>query len=114
MNSGQNESDSGYEGGDDNRFYLMIIPAHGKPECKEFMLKDDLVAELRSLSKKRVSCHVFEGQRWHISLPPRKLISPDGSIEADLSHNPDSVEIDLEGYLFEDPSVVDDDDDFES
>lgn len=114
MSNGQNESDSGHEDGDDTRFYLMIIPAHGKPECKEFMLKDDLVAELRSLSKKRVSCHVFEGWRWHISLPPRKLISPDGSIEADLSHNPDSVEIDIEGYLFEDPSVVDDDDDFES
>jgi hypothetical protein len=113
MHNGQNESEPSQEDITDKKFYLMIVPAHGKPECKEFTLKDDLVSELRALSKKRVSCHVFEGQRWHISLPPRKLISPDGTVDADLSHNPETVSIDIEGYLFDDPEVIDDDEDFD-
>lgn len=111
MHNGQKESEPDQK---NPKFYLMIVPAHGKPECKEFATKDALVDELRSLANKRVSCYVFEGERWHISLPPRKLIAPDGTVDADISYSPNSVAIDMEGFLFDDLTVVDDDEDFET
>ena len=42
MHNGQNESEPSQEDITDKKFYLMIVPAHGKPECKEFTLKDFL------------------------------------------------------------------------
>lgn len=110
MHNGQKESEPSRKS---LKFYLIIVPAHGRPECKEFVSKDDLINELRSLSRKRVSCYVIEGERWHISLPPRKLIAPDGTVDSDLSYTPESVAIDMEGFLFDDLTVVDDEEDFE-
>ena len=110
MHNGQSEHDQGQtKDSPDNKFYLVVVPDIGRPECKEFENKDDLVTELRQLSKKRVSCYVFRGERWHISLPPRKLISPDNTIEADLSQVHDVVKIDVDGFLFDDLVVTDDD-----
>lgn len=114
MLSGQNEHDSGQpEDSTNKKFYLIVVPEHGKPECITFDAKETLIDELRALSKKRVSCYVIEGERWHISLPPRKLIRPDGTVEADISHSQQTVQIDTDGFLFDDPDVIDDDEDFE-
>lgn len=115
MPNGQNEHDSGQpEDSADKKFYLIVVPEHGKPECITFDAKEDLVDELRALSRKRVSCYVIEGERWHISLPPRKLIRPDGTVEADISYVEQTLRIDDNGFMFDDDdAVVDDDDDFE-
>jgi hypothetical protein len=112
MHSGQSEHDQELPKDSPDKFYLVVVPEFGKPECKEFDTKDTLVAELRQLSKKRVSCYVFCGERWHISLPPRKLISANNVVEADLSPPPDVIQIDVDGFLFDDVAVVDDNDEF--
>jgi hypothetical protein len=115
MHNGQSEPETGHaEDSNPDKFYLIVVPDFGKPECKEFTAKDDLVVELRKLVKKRVSCFIVKGERWHISLPPRKLISSNNIIEADLTHVDDSVEIDVDGFLFDDPDVIDDDEEFNS
>lgn len=113
MHNGQNDHDAGQPGENtsNKKFYLIVVPEHGKPDCKQFDTKDELIDELRSLSKKRLSCYVIEGERWHISLPPRKLLRPDGSVEADISFPKNNIAIDVDGFLFEDPEVFDDDDD---
>jgi hypothetical protein len=110
MDNGLNESDSGQTAKD--LYHIVVVPSHGYPECLSFNSKEDFVEKLRSYNGKRVSCHVFYGERMHISLPPRKLINSDGQVEADLSYEPKSTELDPNGSMFDDMEVFDDDDEY--
>lgn len=112
MDNGQNESDSGQqpEPQQSEKFHLVTIPAHGVPECVLYDTEDELTEALRSLHGKRVSCYVFEGRRWHISLPPRKLLNSDGKVVADLSPDLIGPAPDLSGLMFSDSDPSDDDD----
>lgn len=112
MDNGQNESDSGQQQGE--KFHLVTIPAHGAPECITFDTEDQLTEALRAMHGKRVSCYVFEGSRWHISLPPRKLLDSDGRVVADLSPDPVGPAPDPSGLMFDDPESDDDDGYFNS
>jgi hypothetical protein len=108
MDNGQNESDSGQQ--QCEKFHVVTIPAHGIPECITYDTEAQLTEALRAIHGKRVSCYVFEGKRWHISLPPRKLLNSEGQVMADLSPDISGPAPDLSGLMFDDIEVNDDDD----
>lgn len=110
MDNGQNESDSGQQ--QCEKFHVVTIPAHGIPECITYDTQAELIEALRANHGKRVSCYVFEGKRWHISLPPRKLLNSEGQAIAELSPSLSGSSPDLNGLMFDDLEVVDGDDEY--
>jgi len=109
MDNGQNENDSAKP--DSDTYHVVIVPMHGSPECVTYVGKEPLVEALKSLHGKRISCFVFKGERWNISLPPRRLLNADGQVEADLTSAPKNVP-DPSGLMFEDLVVYEDDEYF--
>lgn len=110
MDNGQSKSEPVPP--DIDKYYVVTVPTHGAPACLCFNTKDELVELLRGYSGKRMCCYVFKGSRWHISLPPRKLLNSEGEIEAELSNIAGSSVPDMNGMMFEDMEVIDDSDDY--
>ena len=108
MEVGQNESSLGTPSY--HKYHLVVTKAHGGPECHTFDTLNELKEALGLYHGQRVSCLVFEGERWNISTYPRKLLRPDGSVECDIHPTPKEVVPDLDGFLFDDVDVIDDED----
>lgn len=109
MDNGQNENDTTEL--DEGPYHVVVVPMHGPPECTTYDSKDLVVAALKAIHGRRVSCFVFNGERWNISLPPRKLLNSDGRVVADLT-SPSTNTPDPSGLMFDDPEVYDDDEFF--
>jgi hypothetical protein len=109
MDNGQNENDNSAQ--DCDTYHVVVVPMHGSPECFTYPSKSAVVDALKSLHGKRISCFIFKGERWNISLPPRRLLNADGIVEADLTESPNNVP-DPSGLMFEDVNVYDDDEYF--
>ena len=92
-------------------YHVVVVPMHGLPECFTYESKDLLVEALKSLHGKRIGCYIFKGERWNISLPPRRLLNPSGLVEADLTE-PQSTEADPNGLMFDEANVFDSDEYF--
>lgn len=112
MDNGQNVSDTGPPEPDKYNYHIVIIPAHGPPEAHSFKLKEELIDVLRAQHGRRTCCFVYEGNRWNISLPPRRLLNSNGEIEAELSAEFKHTLPDPSGMMFDDMDVVDEDDEY--